>query len=130
MSITKYNIKKGVEVFSLSTVLAIIVYTSWRSWIIKDRADKFDIEKPRLILISEVCYTLMMVFFLATSPNYFLAVMLFSLVAHGTIGLYAEVFKPEQKLKESSNKDMLEKFWSFLLVDTTITLVCFIIAVA
>ena len=130
MSITKYNLAKGVAMFSLSTMLAIIIYASWRSWIIKDRTDKFDIKKPSLTTTSEMCYTLMMIYFLATSPHSFLAVMLFSLAIHGTIGLYVEIFKPEQKLKESSRQDMLGKFWSFLLVDTSITLFCFIIAVA
>jgi magnesium-transporting ATPase (P-type) len=116
--------------FSLSKVLAISIYVSWRSWVNKDRVNKFDIKKPSLITISAVCYTLMMVFFLAISPNYFFAVMLFSLLIHGTMGLYVEVFKPEQKLKESSSNNMLAIFWSFLLVDTAVTLVCFIIAVA
>lgn len=114
---------------SINTVIGITGYSCWRIWIIKDRVDRLSKSNSQLATISEVCYTALMLYFLIISSTTFLIIALISIFVHVLFGMYVEVFKPEQKLREEYFKSLLEKFWSFLLIDTVITLGCFLLMI-
>ena len=107
-------------------LIGILTYSCWRVWIIKDRAEKFNISAPRVASASELIYTLLMVYLLIVSPSTFLITAFISLFIHCILGFYVEIFKPEQKRKENNLDSVLEKFWYFLLADTVVTLGCFL----
>jgi len=114
---------------TINSLISIIAYSCWRVWIIKDRTVKFNIAETPVTTVSEVCYTLLMIYLLTISSTIFLSIALFSLFIHCAFGFYVELFKPEQRMKEAHKENILEKFWYFLLVDTAITLGCFLVMI-
>jgi hypothetical protein len=113
----------------INSIIAIAGYSCWRVWLIKDRSTRFNIAETRVTTISEVLYTFIMMYLLLMTSHIFLVVALFSLLTHILFGLYVELFKPEQKIKEAQYEQLLSRFWSFVLVDTAITLGCFLLMI-
>ena len=114
---------------SINTIIAVTGYSCWRVWIIKDRVDRLSKSNSQVATASEAFYTVLMLYFLIMSSTTFLTIALFSIFVHVLFGAYVEVFKPEQRLREAYFKSLLEKFWSFLLIDTAITLGCFLLMI-
>lgn len=81
----------------------------------------------KLTTLAEFLYSLVMLYTLVNEKFNFLVIAFLSLVAHAALGIFVEIFEPEQKIKESNNTGLLTKFWSFLLIDTVVTLGCFLL---
>jgi lipoprotein signal peptidase len=98
-------------------------------WIIKDRSGRFSVSETKLTTLAEILYSVIMLYTLVNEKSSFLIIAALSLVVHAALGLCVEIFKPEQKIKESIRSGILEKFWSFLLIDTVVTLGCFLLMI-
>ena len=105
--------------------LSLIVYTSWKFWILSNRAKKYS--STSHILIIEILYATLMVYFLATHNIAFLVIAMISAVAHGLFGFFVEVFKPEVRLSDSQVSEVMLNYWSFLTIDTAITLMSYLL---
>jgi len=112
----------------INSIIAIAGYSCWRVWLIKDRSERFKSDEISLLTLSEVFYSAIMLYLLFISSKVFLILTLAALIIHVLMGFYVEIFKPEHKLKEQHNK-MLTQFWFFVLVDTAITLGCFLLMI-
>ena len=111
-----------------NSLIAVVIYVCWRVLLTKDRSDKTDISKTPGVIATliDLLYTLLMTYLLIVSSSTFILVAFLSLAIHCLFGFYVELFKPEQRLKEI-HASLLEKFWNFLLLDTVITIGCFLI---
>ena len=105
---------------SVYSILAIVTYVAWKVWVISDRYQRLD-RKLNHVLGIEICYGLMMLYFLVTLDPAFFSIALLTAGLHVCFGIYVEVFRPEVRLVNPSAGDVLLNFWSFLAADTAIT---------
>lgn len=98
-------------------MLCLIMYVIWKFWNLQKRAIRIiDNPKEKSIFAIDILYAIIMTYLLVTIDIFFILFAGLSFFFHLTMGLYAELFKPELK-----SGDVIAGFWRFLILDTFIT---------
>ena len=111
---------------SIYTLLSMITFVSWKVWIIADRYRRTG-SKSTPLLVMEAAYGFVMCTLLSTADNSFLVIAVLSALLHVIFGMYVEIFRPEVKLSSPSSRNALFDYWTFIIVDTAITLLSFLV---
>ena len=108
-------------------ILSIAVYVAWISTMIYERYQK-DIKylsRISLALTFEILYNLYMLYLLSIQSKTFLYIAFVSFMIHVSLGIYAEIFKPQVRI----NDQIMLKFWTYLGIDTGLSILTYFLVV-
>ena len=105
--------------------ISLIFYISWKVWVISNRYHRLDVDLSPT-LAAESLYALIMFYLLASFSSTFLIIAAIAAFMHFLFGMYVEVFKPEVTTFYDS-KDVLANYWRFLVVDTGVTIISYLL---
>lgn len=102
-------------------ITAITIYVGWNSHIISDRIKKDD-NSFSFLTMSEIIYTLIMLYLLITLSAWFAFLTILVAICHVVIGSYVELFKPH-----IASSEIMNKFWSYLTIDVAISILSYLL---
>lgn len=102
-------------------ITAITIYVGWNSHIISDRIKKDD-NSFSFLTMSEIIYTLIMLYLLITLSAWFAFLTILVAICHVVIGSYVELFKPH-----IASSEIMNKFWSYLTIDVAISMLSYLL---
>ena len=106
--------------------LSIILYLSWRVWVLSSRYYRLG-STVNLALAIDMAYLALMMFYLATSSPTFILLAIINFGLHVAFGLYLEIFRPDLKPTSGVAADIFKNYWVFLGVETAITILSYLL---
>ena len=106
-------------------IAAAVVYVAWMTYL--SRQEYLELGYSKTVLSTskmiEVVYSLFMLTLLLAASRYFLYTVVLISAVHTALGVYIEVFKPQEVMV----REVMNQYWAYLAVDVSLSITCYIV---